>query len=80
VFREHGIQEIVALPVAQHEIVGGAFHDAISTTFLTGALITVLVFAIVLFLPEHPLRSGRPGGSDTSTEPTLKLGENETSC
>jgi hypothetical protein len=48
-FKEHGIQEIAETPVAQYGIVVGAFRHAISTTFLTGVLITVLAFAIVLY-------------------------------
>jgi EmrB/QacA subfamily drug resistance transporter len=56
---EQGVQEIAALPAGQHEIVINAYRHAISTTFLVGAVITALAFVLVLFLPEHPLRSGR---------------------
>ncbi len=63
---EQGIQDIAALPDAQREIVIGAYRHAISTTFLVGAVITSLAFLLVLFLPEHPLRSGRTGGPETS--------------
>jgi predicted MFS family arabinose efflux permease len=63
-----GIQDIAALPAAQHEIVIKAYRHAISTTFLVGAVITTLAFVLVLFLPEHPLRSGRTGGSGTPAE------------
>jgi len=54
---EQGIQEIAALPPSQHEIVIAAYRHAISTTFLVGSVITALAFSLVLFLPEHPLRS-----------------------
>jgi Na+/melibiose symporter-like transporter len=63
-----GIQDIAALPTAQHEIVIKAYRHAISTTFLVGAVITALAFVLVLFLPEHPLRSSRAGGSGTPVE------------
>jgi hypothetical protein len=63
-----GIQDIAALPAAQHEIVIKAYRHAISTTFLVGAVITTLAFVLVLFLPEHPLKSRRTGSSGTPAE------------
>jgi predicted MFS family arabinose efflux permease len=63
-----GIQDIAALPAAQHEIVIKAYRHAISTTLLVGAIITTLAFVLVLFLPEHPLKSGRTGSSGTPAE------------
>ena len=62
---EQGIQDIAALPAVQREIVIGAYRHAIGTTFLVGAVITAMAFVLVLFLPEHPLRSGRSDGSGT---------------
>jgi len=70
---EQGIQDIAALPAAQREIVLGAYRHAISTTFLVGAVITALAFALVLFLPEHPLKSGRTGSSGTPAESPRKI-------
>jgi EmrB/QacA subfamily drug resistance transporter len=43
-------------PVAHH-IVTEAYRHAIATTFYTGAAVTLLAFAIVLGLPEKPLRA-----------------------
>jgi EmrB/QacA subfamily drug resistance transporter len=54
---EQGIQQIEQLPVAQKEIVVGAYRHAISTTFLLGSVVIALAFILVLFLPEHPLKS-----------------------
>ena len=54
---EQGVQQIQQLPAAQKEIVIGAYRHAISTTFLLGSIIIALAFVLVLFLPEHPLRS-----------------------
>jgi hypothetical protein len=54
---EQGIQQIEQLPVVQREIVIGAYRHAISTTFLLGSVVIALAFVLVLFLPEHPLRT-----------------------
>jgi EmrB/QacA subfamily drug resistance transporter len=54
---EQGIQQIEQLPAAQKEIVIGAYRHAIGTTFLLGSIVIALAFVLVLFLPEHPLRS-----------------------
>jgi hypothetical protein len=35
----------------------GAYRHAISTTFLLGSIIIAIAFVLVLFLPEHPLRT-----------------------
>jgi len=59
---EQGLQEISQLPEAQRNAVIETYRHAITMTFLVGAAITALAFIIVLFLPEHPLRSGRHGG------------------
>ncbi len=54
---EQGIQQIEQLPVVQREIVIGAYRHAISTTFLLGSTVIALAFVLVLFLPEHPLKT-----------------------
>jgi hypothetical protein len=54
---EQGIQQIKQLPASQKEIVVGAYRHAISTTFLLGSVVIALAFVLVLFLPEHPLRT-----------------------
>lgn len=54
---EQGLQQIARLPLEQHEAVIAAYRHAISMTFLTGALITLAAFVLVLFLPEHPLKT-----------------------
>jgi len=55
-----GVQQIARIPAAQHAILLHAYRHAIATTFLTGAAIASCAFALVLFLPERPLRSTRP--------------------
>ncbi len=59
---EQGLHEISLLPEVQKNVVLETYRHAITTTFLVGAVITALAFTLVLFLPEHPLRSGRHGG------------------
>lgn len=54
-----GLQQMVALPQEQHEAVIAVYRHAISMTFLSGALITFAAFVLVLFLPEHPLKTTR---------------------
>ncbi len=54
---EQGIQQIKQLPAAQKDIVIGAYRHAIGTTFLLGSIVIALAFVLVLFLPEHPLRT-----------------------
>jgi EmrB/QacA subfamily drug resistance transporter len=54
---ELGVQQIASIPAAQHVLLINAYRHAIGTTFLTGAGVAALAFAIVLFLPERPLRS-----------------------
>jgi EmrB/QacA subfamily drug resistance transporter len=56
---EQGIQQIQKLPDAQRSIVIGAYRHAIGTTFLLGAIVVALAFVLVLFLPEHPLRTNK---------------------
>jgi hypothetical protein len=53
---EMGFQEMARLPIAQREVLVHAYRHAIGTTFLTGAAIAGAAFAVVLFLPERPLR------------------------
>ncbi len=57
---EQGLRQIAELPAAQKALVTDAYRHAISTTFLAGSLIVGLAFLLVLFLPEHPLRSAHP--------------------
>jgi EmrB/QacA subfamily drug resistance transporter len=54
---EQGIQQIEQLPPAQKELAIGAYRHAIGTTFLIGSVVIALAFVLVLFLPEHPLRT-----------------------
>ncbi len=54
---EQGIKQIEQLPAAQKALVIGAYRHAISTTFLLGSVVIALAFVLVLFLPEHPLRT-----------------------
>jgi MFS family permease len=61
---ELGIQQIAQLPQAQREIVIAVYRHAIGSTFLVGSVITAMAFALVLFLPEHPLKSGHPGKTE----------------
>jgi EmrB/QacA subfamily drug resistance transporter len=56
---EQGIRQIAELPVVQRDIVLAVYRNAISTTFLVGAVIAVAAFALTVFLPEKPLKSGR---------------------
>lgn len=65
---EQGIQQIAALPRVEREIVQDAYRHAISTTFLAGSVIIALAFILVLFLPEHPLRSAH--GEEAGKEGT----------
>jgi EmrB/QacA subfamily drug resistance transporter len=54
---EQGIQQIEQLQPEQKVMVIGAYRHAISTTFLLGSIIIAIAFVLVLFLPEHPLRT-----------------------
>jgi hypothetical protein len=65
---EQGIQQIAALPPAEREIVKDAYRHSISTAFLAGSIIIALAFILVLFLPEHPLRSAH--GEEAGKEET----------
>lgn len=56
---DQSIQQIEQLPLAQREAVVALYRHAISTTFLVGSVITAMAFVVVLFLPEHPLKSSR---------------------
>ncbi|HEY6009868.1 MAG TPA: MFS transporter, partial [Nitrospirota bacterium] len=60
---EQGLQQIAALPAAEQTIVKEAYRHAISQTFLVGSIIITLAFILVLFLPEHPLRSAHGEGA-----------------
>ncbi len=65
---DQGLQDIARLPEAERAAVLDVYRHAISTTFLTGAVITALAFAIVLFLPEKPLQTARPAGATRKGE------------
>jgi EmrB/QacA subfamily drug resistance transporter len=54
---DQGVQQIAQLPPAQREVVMSVYRHAISTTFLVGSFITATAFIVVLFLPEHPLKT-----------------------
>lgn len=54
---ELGVQQIAKISPERHAILVNAYRHAIATTFLTGAGAALLAFAIVLFLPERPLRT-----------------------
>jgi EmrB/QacA subfamily drug resistance transporter len=54
-----GLQAIARLPAEQRDAVVDAYRHAIGMTFLTGALITLGAFVLVLFLPELPLKTSR---------------------
>jgi EmrB/QacA subfamily drug resistance transporter len=51
-----GVLEMAKLPMAEHALLMNAYRNAVATTFLAGAGAAALAFAIVLFLPERPLR------------------------
>jgi len=65
---ELGVQQIQTIPAAQRDLLVHAYRHAIATTFLTGAALAALAFAIVLLLPEHPLRSATPLASGEAEE------------
>jgi EmrB/QacA subfamily drug resistance transporter len=46
-----------AMPAATHHIVTEAYRHAIATNFFTGCALAALAFAVVLVLPEAPLRT-----------------------
>jgi EmrB/QacA subfamily drug resistance transporter len=64
---EMGVQQISKLPAEQHAVLLNAYRHAVATTFLTGAGAAALAFAVVLFLPERPLRSA-PKVEETKAE------------
>jgi hypothetical protein len=57
---EQGVRQIAQLPVLQRDLVLAAYRNAISSTFLAGAVVAAAAFAITIFLPEKPLKSARP--------------------
>jgi len=61
---ERGIQEISQLPLAQKTLVLQTYREAISTTFLAGAVITTLAFVLAFLLPEYPLQSAKKGETE----------------
>ncbi len=66
-FLKEGISQIAALPAEIREMVLAAYRHAIGSTFLVSSLIIAAAFILVLFLPEHPLRTTLgPAGPDPS--------------
>jgi EmrB/QacA subfamily drug resistance transporter len=55
------MQQIAQLPQAEREVVIALYRHAIGSTFLIGSVITAMAFVLVLFLPEHPLKSDQGG-------------------
>jgi hypothetical protein len=51
------LDHIAHLPPAQHAAVVAVYAHALSATIITGAAIAGCAFLLVLFLPEHKLRS-----------------------
>ncbi|HVY17336.1 MAG TPA: MDR family MFS transporter [Rhodopila sp.] len=56
-----GLDRIAHLPPAEHAALVGTYAHALSITFLAGAAIAACAFAMVLFLPERPLRGSQGG-------------------
>jgi EmrB/QacA subfamily drug resistance transporter len=54
------LAKIAALPAAQHAMILSIYRYALSDSFLIGAVIAALGFAVILFLPEKKL-AGRSG-------------------
>jgi len=69
---DQGIQQIAGLPLAQREAVIAIYRHAISTTFLVGSAITAAAFAVVLFLPEHPLKSSHDTDPKNNAGPVAR--------
>ena len=63
-----GVQQIANIPADQHAILMNAYRHAIATTFATGAGIAALAFAIVLSLPEKPLKTSSPADAEHEAE------------
>jgi len=61
---EQGLDQISQLPAVERAFVLDAYRHAIATTFLVGTAITAVAFLLVLFLPEHPLRSSSRDHTD----------------
>jgi EmrB/QacA subfamily drug resistance transporter len=51
-----GIQRLASVPAETRTAVAALYRDAIAASFLAGAAVAALAFAIVLLLPERPLR------------------------
>ncbi len=57
-----GLSQLHALPQAARFQVVSAYSHALTAIFASAALCTLLAFAVVLFLPERPLRGALPVG------------------
>jgi MFS family permease len=58
---DQGVQTVAQLPATERAATVAAYREAIAATFLAGAVLALFAFALVLFLPELPLRSGPVG-------------------
>jgi hypothetical protein len=54
-----GAREIASLPPQAHDAVAAIYREAITTTFVAGAIVAALALLVLLFLPERPLRTTR---------------------
>lgn len=52
-----GVDAILSLPEAARALVTESYREAIGATILGGAVIGIVAFVTVLFLPEQPLRT-----------------------
>ncbi|MBI5157586.1 MAG: MFS transporter [Acidimicrobiia bacterium] len=62
---------IAALPPELHEPVVGAFSNALTLVFAVGIPFAIAAFALVLVMPELPLRETAHVGAKAGAEPTI---------
>jgi EmrB/QacA subfamily drug resistance transporter len=76
---EQGMQQIALLPPLQKGVVIAGYREAISTTFLAGAVVAVVAFAITIFLPEKPLKSAghKLAGASEAPVEVAKMGSDQ---
>jgi len=60
---EGSVDQIAALPAAQHEASVEAYRLAIGSTFMAGGAVAIVAFLVVLLLPERPLGDAVPAAS-----------------
>ena len=51
-----GLSQIGALPAAERAVLLGAYGQALATTFAAAACVSALGFAVMLLMPDRPLR------------------------